>query len=45
VYRQDTDSLTETQKESCLTDEWQAQGHLPGTLVCNVWREEKRKMK
>lgn len=33
------------QKESCLTDEWKTQGHLPKTLVCNMWREEKRKIK
>lgn len=27
------------------TDEWKTQGHLPKTLVCNMWREEKKKNK
>lgn len=35
--------FTERLTESCLTDEWETQGHLPGTLVCDMQREEKRK--
>lgn len=37
--------FTERLRESYLTDEWETQGHLPGTLVCNMQREEKRKNK